>query len=242
VNLVKSNVLPFALLLIFASNVFGQTNQCTLKLRELPDAPELFGFRMGMTPEQVKSRTPQVAFGHADEFGVVKTSINPAFDSRFDKNRYAGIRTISLDFLDGRLTSLWLGYDSSFKWASIADFVNGISRSLQLPDYWTPWKSRGQQLTCADFQMTVTFVSEGPSFHIVDTGAEQTVDERRQVKADEDVSEPVVPGSTIADKRRMVYYPEACVPPNEIKAADRITFKNKQDAEHAGYKRANQCE
>src|SRR6266496_1225269 len=103
---------------------------CTLKIADLPQGPELLGFRVGMTSEQVKVRVPQVAFGRTSEFGSSSTTINPDFDPRIDKSTFPGVRTVSLDFLDGRLFSLWVGYDSTFKWHSVEEFVRGISQSL----------------------------------------------------------------------------------------------------------------
>jgi hypothetical protein len=129
---------------------------------------------------------PQVVFGPKDDFGLSRTTINPDFDARIDKSSFAGVRSVSLDFLDGRLTSLWIGYDSGFKWLSVEDFVKGISQSLRLTGTWAPWKSRGQQLRCADFQMTVTIVAEGPSFHIVDQNAEDTLASRRAAKEEQE--------------------------------------------------------
>jgi len=196
---------------------------------------------MGMTKDQVKVRVPQVVFGRTDEFKVSKTSISPDFDPRIDKSTFAGVRTLSLDFLDDRITSLWLGYDSSFKWHTVPEFVEGISQSLHLPTAWTSWKSRGQQLRCADFQMTVSIVAEGPSFRILDEDAEETLAARREAREErnsaEESSEAIV-----ADRQRKIYYPQACPPENEIKESDRVIFKTGEDAEKAGYKRAKQCQ
>src|SRR5258705_6524190 len=178
---------PF-LILLFAISCFAQENKCTLKLTDLPASPELFGFHLGMTTEQAKTRVPQVEFGRMDPFGVSKTSINPDFDPHIDKASLNGVRTVSLDFLDGRLTSLWFGYDSTFKWTTVPDFVSGISQSLHLPDAWKPWKIRGQQLSCADFQLTLSIVAEGASFHIIDETAEQTVVARREAKEEQDAA------------------------------------------------------
>src|ERR1044072_5824981 len=111
-----TKILALIFTLTCAVSVCAQDAKCTLKLAELPDAPELFGFRVGMTTVQLKERVPQVTFGRADDFGVLKTSISPDFDPQMNKAGLAGIRTASFDFLDGKLTSLWLGYDSSFKW------------------------------------------------------------------------------------------------------------------------------
>jgi hypothetical protein len=202
------------------------------------------GFRLGMTTDQVKARVPQVLLGKADDFGVAKTSINPDFDTRIDKSTFPGVRTVSLDFLDGRLTSLWLGFDSTFKWKTVPEFVKGISQSLRLPDAWTSWRSRGQQLRCADFQMTAIIVAEGPSFRIVDEAAEQTVTVRRQAKEDQEAAEGEQAEQTeavLADKQSKVYYPHGCEPDKTIKEADRIVFGTKEEAEQAGYKAAKSC-
>jgi hypothetical protein len=232
------------LILLCASIVCAQESQCSLKLSDLPVAPELMGFRLGMTTDQVKARVPQVLFAKPDEFGVAKTSINPDFDSRMDKSTFTGVRTVSLDFLDGRLTSLWLGFDGSFKWKTAPEFVKGISQSLRLPHTWTVWRSRGQKLRCADFQMTVIFVAEGPSFRILDEAAEQTVTERRQAKEDQESGEDAQAEQTdavLADKKSKTYYSHGCEPEKEIKEADRIVFGTKEEAEQAGYKAAKSC-
>jgi hypothetical protein len=233
-NAMKLVRLAAFLILLLVSAAAAQDKQCMLKLSQLPDAPELFGFRMGMTKEQVKVRVPQVLFGRHNPFGLAKTSINPDFDPRIDKSTFTGVRTISLDLLDDKLTSLWLGFDSSFKWHTVAEFVEGISQSLHLPAAWISWKSRGQQLNCADFQMTVTIVAEGPSFRILDESAEETLNARRE--AGEEDSEEI-----IADKQSKTYYPKGCNPTIEIKYANRVIFKTIEKAESAGYKQAKQC-
>ncbi len=231
------------LILLYAITVLGQENKCTLKLSELPNAPELFGFRMGMSTALAKLRVPQVVFGRVNEFGLSKTSLSPDFDPQIDKTTLSGIRTVSLDFLDGRLTSLWLGFDRSFRWQTVPDFVKGISQSLQLPDVWKPWKVRGQQLACADFQMTVSILAEGPSFHIIDQTAEQTVAARREAKEEQDSAiEEGEPGEIIADKQARVYYLGGCQALNEIKQENRVVFKTKEEAEKAGYTAAKNCQ
>ena len=238
---IKSLVL--LLILLCCVNSLAQDNKCSLKLSELPAAPELFGFRMGMSTALLKQRVPQVVFGRDNDFGVSKTSISPDFDPHFDKASLTGIRTVSFDFLDGRLASLWFGYDGSFKWQTVPAFVQGISQSLHLPEVWQPWKVRGQQLSCADFQMTVSIVAEGPSFHIIDETAEQTVAARRQAKEEQDAAmEEGESSEIVADTSAKVYYPEGCTPTEEIKKENRVVFKTKEQAEKAGYKVAKACQ
>ncbi len=230
------------LILFCVAPLFAQESKCTLKLSELPDAPEMFGFRNGMTTEQVKTKVPPIVFGRANEFGVVQTSISPDFDPRFDKAAFAGIRTVSLDFLDNRLMSIWLGFDGTFKWQTVPDFVAGISQSMRVPAGWSTWKIRGQRLKCADFEMTVTMVGEGPSFRLLDTTAEQVVAARRQAKEDLESSEETAAVEIVADKQGKVYYAEGCQPAQSIKESNRVVFNSVADAEKAGYKPARTCQ
>lgn len=221
--------------------------QCTKKMSDLPAAPELLGFRLGMTRDQVKARVPQTVFGKADPFGVVKTTINPYFDPTIDKTKFEGVRSISLDLLDDRLTSLWIGFDETFKAHNVDEFVKEISQSLQVDGNWSSWKSRGQQLRCADFQLIVTTVANGPSFRLIDTAADDLVAERRQAKEEQDALAEAGNGSEsadaeiVADKHSKTYYPAGCEPAKEIAEANKVTFKTTAEAEKAGFKAAKNC-
>lgn len=232
--------------LLFATLTCGQTT-CTVKLADLPDSQELRGFHLGMSRDQAKARVPQITFGPTDDFGVSKTTVNPDFDPRIDKSALTGIRSISLDFLDARLTSLWFGFDSSFKWKTVDEFVKGISASLHLPPAWQPWKIRGQQLKCVDFLMSVNIIAEGPSFRIVDQSAENTIAERREAKEAQDSEESgdTQPGESEAgvtgDAQSKIYYTAACPPAKEIPQKNRVTFKNSEEAEQAGFTRSKNC-
>ena len=221
----------------------AQTTQCSVKLSQLPASPELFGFHLGMTREQVKARVPQIDFGRTDDLGVSKTTINPEFFARRDPTAFADVRTISFDFLDDRVSSLWFGFESSFKWHTVPDFVAGISQALRLPNAWEPWKTRGSRIRCADFQITVSTLAGGASFHLIDDTAEQTIAARRQAKDEEAIAaQAEAESEVIADKRRRVYYSGGCLPANELKETDRVVFKTKEEAEKAGYSAAKDCQ
>ena len=229
-----------------ATQCQAQTTICSLKLADLPPSADLFGFQLGMTTEQVKARFPHIAFGPIDNFGVSKTTTNPDFTADLDKTAYAGVRTISLDFLDNRLSSLWLGYESSYKWQTVPDFVAGISQSLHLPNAWESWKLRGSRIRCADFQMTVSMVAGGASFHLTDETAEQTITARREAKDQEETAAAAEVenqmSEIVADRQSKVYYSEACRPVTEVKETNRILFKSTEEAEKAGYKAAKKCQ
>lgn len=241
----QRSLLLITVFLLLSAN--GVSAQCTLKLVDLPGSPELRGFRLGMTKEEVKTRVPQVKFAADNDVGVSKTTINPDFDPSFDKSTFNGLRSVSLDFLDSRLTSLWLGYDSSFKWKSVEAFVEGISESLKLPAAWQAWRVRGQQLRCVDFQITVNIVAEGVSFRIVDQSAEELIAERRAAREEERASAEEEQDGTaevvlvIADKRTKIYFTTDCPLDRQIEVNDLVRFQTADQAERAGYKKSKSC-
>ena len=212
----------------------AQQSNCSIRLDRLPDASELRGFRLGMTYDQVKSRVPQIRFGRADEFGVSKTSISPFFDPSFDKASFADVRTISLDFLDGKLVTLWVGYESTFKWKTLGEFVAGISKSLNLPAEWAA-KRGGRQLTCEGFSILVSLIGGGPSIRVTDETAQETIATRREAAA-------AAAELVIGDKATRLYYPSDCSALENVAVSNRVTFKDKDEAAKAGYKIAKDCQ
>src|SRR5256885_9406418 len=171
--------LPVLLLVITTVTIASaQQSNCSAKIDQLPDAPELRGFRLGMTYDQVKARVPPIQFGRPDQFGVAKTSINPSFGPQFDKASFADVRTISLDFLDGKLVTLWIGYESTFKWQKLDEFVNGMSKSLNLPAAWPP-KSGAQKLRCDGFSVLASVIAGSPGIRLSDEAAQGTNAHRR---------------------------------------------------------------
>jgi len=229
-------LLPAALLI--AANVSAQQSTCSLKIDQLPDAAELRGFHLGMTYDQVKARVPPIQFGRADQFGVAKTSINPSFGPQFDKASFADVRTISLDFLDGKLVSLWIGYESTFKWQKLDEFVAGMSKSLNLPAAWSP-KRGTQQLTCDGFSVLASVIAGSPSIRLADEAAQETIANRREAAA---AAAEAAALAVIGDPRTKLYYPSDCSELQKVPEAIRVTFKDKDEAEKAGYKLAKDCQ
>ena len=212
----------------------AQSVTCSLKPDQLTNATELFGVRLGMTPPEVKTLLPLVQFGRKDPFGVMKTSFNPHFDPRVDKTAFPDVRTISLDFLDDKLVTLWIGYEETFKWPKLDPFVTNFSTSLSVPAGW-PVKGNGRQLTCDGFSLFASMIGGGPAIRITDDTAPDVI--RARVEAALDAEEKEVMG----DIRTKSYYPADCAARDQVPQASRITFKNKDEAEKAGYTLSKDC-
>jgi hypothetical protein len=237
--------LLFLSLLITIAASLSIAAQCTQKINELPSAPELLGFRLGMTRNEVKARVPQTRFGRTDDFGVSKTTINPYFDESIDKSKLESVRSISLDFLDDHLISLWIGYDETYKIQSVEEFTKAISESLKLMGTWSAARGKGQQLKCADFEVFVSTVARGPSLRIVDVGGEEAIAERRQAKEERDSAAEATSTEEateiIGDKKAKVYYLPCKEASVLIPESNVIKFKSREEAEKAGYKLADVC-
>jgi hypothetical protein len=118
-----------------------------------------------------------------DEFGFTSLNIFPDYESGIDKPSFEGVRTVSLDLLDGRVFSVWLGYDKSFKWQTIEEFTTGITTALKLPDAWRS-KFRTRLLNCADFTVAIIPVGDSPSIKITDNTAKELLEKRQAAKED----------------------------------------------------------
>lgn len=169
------------LLIICASAATAQGGKCTLKLAELAQPAELRGFHVGMTIEEVKARLPKAQFPRADEFGFASLNIFPDHETGIDRKLFEGVRTVSLEFLDNRVTAVWIGYDKTFKWQTIEEFVQGITAALKLPDSWRT-KFRNRLLDCTDFTVAVIPVGESPSIKITNDAARAQLDERKAAR------------------------------------------------------------
>ncbi|MEP6912172.1 MAG: hypothetical protein ABI923_05435 [bacterium] len=238
------NLKTISALILFLSlsalSVAAQEPTCALKLDQWPVAPELHGFRLGMTTDQVKTRVPPVVFGRTNQFGLSKTSINPDFDPKFDKASFEGVRTVSFSFLDGRLMELWLGYDSSFKWQKLDGFIAGFSKAMNVPATWQV-KGRGQQITCQGIQLFASMVAGSPSIRITDTTGEQVLTSRMEEAANAEEEAETAQPIIIGDKHAKLYYPPDCPGANDVSVANRMEFKSIDEAQKAGYKPAK-CE
>ena len=212
----------------------AQSSSCSRKTDQLANVPELFGVRLGMNPQEVKTQLPLDQLGRADPFGVMKTSFNPHFDPRVDKTAFPDVRTISLDFLDGKLVTLWIGYEETFKWPKLDEFVANFSKSLNVPADW-PVKRNGRELTCDGFSLFASMIGGGPSLRITDKTAQEAIAARREeaLVAEEN--------QVIGDIRTKSYYPADCEARDRVPQASRVIFKTKDEAEKAGYTLSKDC-
>lgn len=192
--------------------------KCTLALA---DAPALRGLRLGMNQAQVLARFPGLSLDRPDELGLSRLRLTlidvdlypkgsanrdrgvqidvaagadegrafTADSSRFPDLK--GVRKIQLRFVDGRMAHVLVGYDDSFKWNSVDEFVQIVSKNLGLPGEWrVPLDSerlgREKELRCEGFLMAAVIGGDPTDAHIgaqlslEDTAMTQMVEKREK--------------------------------------------------------------
>jgi len=237
-RLIANTKLLFSLISIVLCTCFvakAQSPTCTLKANDLKPADDFYGLRLGMTTEEVKKALPLVELGRADRLGVRRTSFNPHFDPRVDNTAFPDVRTISLDFLDDKLATVWIGYENTFKWPKLDVFVMNFSKSLGVSPEWSPARN-GRALICDGFSLSAQMIGGGPSLRINDEVAQNVATARLAEAIDADEKQ------VIGDLRTKSYYPSDCAAKDSVPRASRTVFKNKEEAEKAGYTPSKDCE
>lgn len=181
----RRSIFIITFIFLFAATSFAQENKCALKLSQLKAAPELQGFRLGMTISDVKTIVPTLPTGKADDLGMMKTSFSPRF-AQIDKTKFENVRTVSFEFLDDKLMDLWIGYTSDFKWTTMDDFFPQMNLALGLPA--NGWQTKGteKRLECEEFQVSVTALYAGPTIRFVEKSSKKLWEQRRAIKAEKE--------------------------------------------------------
>jgi hypothetical protein len=161
----------------------AQQPQCNLSRTQTPAIKQFRGLKLWMTSKEVKALVPAIELPPPDEFGLSKTSFSPDFSDKIDKKTFEDIRTVSLEFLDDHLFSIWIGFKETFKWRSADETIAGLTAEMQLPDNWQ-LKGRERQLTCQDFKIGVSQISGGPAIRMVDETARLQWKARQAAKED----------------------------------------------------------
>lgn len=185
----KKPLAIIAVLFACALSAPAQENKCALKIAELKQAPELYGLRLGMTTDQARAVVPAIQISPKDDIGFATTSFSPDFNPQMDKAAFAGVRTVSLEFLDGKLFTLWIGFNSSYKWKTLEEFVPGMSMALGLPPGAWAVSSARQTLECSDVQLVASMIAQGPSIRLTDKNVKELWEQRRTEREEKRTAE-----------------------------------------------------
>lgn len=156
------------LLFILIVPCIAQSDVCTLKTEE---SPEVRGFKLGQAYEAVKKEVPDLEIvgrglwdrAEKDELGrreldlsqmVRYAQIDPRAPQDWVK-RFEGVEGVKLIFLDDKLASIEIVYDSSTRWSDPLEFTAAIAAKLKLPS--KGWRGREPtSLRCSGFIVETT--------------------------------------------------------------------------------------
>lgn len=181
-----------AVILASAVYTFAQQPACQLK-----QTPELNGFRIGMTADEVKDNLADSSMFEAKRSAVNKIGAQAVqiLGSEL-KDEYAeGIEDINLTFVDKRLAVIKATYNASMTWSTAQDFFKKLSEKLGLPQPSSsnPTRGRGNEkykIVCTGFTVGMAYAfGVSPNVTIYDTAAQTLVEERNKSNPDGEVKE-----------------------------------------------------
>lgn len=173
----------------------------------MDQAPVLAGLRLGMTPDQVQAVFPgssedaEVRSALArppSPFGVTSLIIRP--EKFGSKEKFAGVTQITFDLLDGRVSSINVGYNGP-EYPHVDKFVEKFTEGTSLPgtEAWEAYAGLDTQmktLKCKDFEFQIFAGGQGGNLNYVrirDLAAETTLRDRRAKAKEAKAKEKATP-------------------------------------------------
>ena len=164
-------------------SALGQQQTCALK-----KAPELNGFRLGMTAAEVKkSLADKSAFDSkmSSENGVGSRAVNIQ-GSELTPENGEGVESVYLTFVDEKVAHIKVTYNGAARWDGSQDFFARTSESLGLPKPAGPDALQGNGenakyiVECGEFNAILAYsFGVSPNVAISNVLARKTVDKRR---------------------------------------------------------------
>lgn len=159
----------------------------------LQQAPALRGFRLGMPLMDVKGALEDASLFDAKMSGgnQVGSRAVRLQGSELKGDNAEGVDDVDLVFVDERLASVKVNFNSGMRWDSPEDFFTRMSETLGLPKpvldetRGSNQRNRKHTVECASFSVTLAYAfGVTPSVVIADTAAQRKVGDRRE-KTDE---------------------------------------------------------
>ena len=156
----------------------AQENKCTLKIEQ---APELRGFRLGMTVEQVKARVPSIQVQLSGRFGSSFGGVDGYTLQKMNETAYKNISTISFYFFDERVRRIEVEY-TDVVWRNTDGFVVKLNQAFKLPNAWEGNATKLMQ--CDGWSMRASTSGNRATVVLIAPSVDQTL-ERRQAEYEE---------------------------------------------------------
>ena len=169
-------IVIFAATLVLAVPVISQ-QPC----RTLNEAPAIFGFKLGMSFDDVRSILgPSIKFWKKSPKNG-EGSFFQNFVEQPPPDNLKGVRALYLRFFNNKLYQVEVFYEDKDQPTKLADFTKQLSTELNLPtDVWTV-KNDLATMNCGDFVLTADTVLNR-HVELTDDAASQAFQKERQQK------------------------------------------------------------
>lgn len=137
----------FSLCVAASASAQQGAQQCKVGVES---APEIRGLRLGMTLEQAKSHLPGLQV-KPSRFGLTTASLDYPYPVAARATGLEGVQSISLEFVDERLSKIGIMYSNSINWQTSRQFSERVAAALKLPDAW----ENGSNMRCEGFYISV---------------------------------------------------------------------------------------
>src|SRR4028118_838868 len=124
---------------VTAPSAADTTPQMVMCGQERVKMPEVRGFRLGQTFQEISARFannrtyPFGKYGRADGIGFRRERLTVYEVDQAEEERLKDIDSVELEFLDDRLVSFVINYGRSVKWDNDLEFTATVANLLGLP-------------------------------------------------------------------------------------------------------------
>lgn len=171
--------------------------------------PEMRGFRLGMPLTEVKGALEDASLFDSKISGGNKVGSRAVrvLGSELKGDNAEGVDDVDLVFVDDRLASMKINFNSAMRWEGAQDFFARTSESLGIPkpvgEEASNQRNQKYVFECQTFSVTLAYAfGVSPSVAITDMGAQRTIGERYEKNPDGETREIFIsPGRPTQTKR-----------------------------------------
>lgn len=160
-------------------NVKDAGSKCALALEQ---APEMRGLRLGLSKDQVIALFLGLKVPPPDELGVSQVLMRQGDKFLYKKPLFTDVKKVVLEFMEEKLTSMQIDYDTSIQWEGEEEFQSHISKKLNLTGKWMISDEKGPIIECQGFIVSAG-IEGNPYIRVEDKQAAHTLATRKKLVA-----------------------------------------------------------
>jgi hypothetical protein len=178
--------LVISALCLFGSEVVAQAPSPGICNLSTAKAPQLWGFKLGMTFEEVKERYPSIRASESSYFGSRDAQVIADEDAKTQRNYQwllTGVLFVNLSFVDEKLAYIGVAYrPGAISYPDAETYTASLSKSFGLPRAWElkpDTDNSAMEMKCGGVDFDA-FASPSLAFLMFDSQAFGKLDKREK--------------------------------------------------------------